>query len=125
MIPARRERFNREFSLLKYRSFTAQLARRTGVDIEFRLSETPCFFPPALLDNLAAVSQQLIAQLLSHPAYMRAADAVVPPEFTIPRSESRPTFVQVDFGLVATERGIEGRLVELQAFPSLYGFQLA
>jgi hypothetical protein len=33
--------------------------------------------------------------------------------------------MQVDFGLVATDTGLEGRLVELQAFPSLYGFQLA
>jgi hypothetical protein len=125
MIPVRRDRFNRDFSLLKYRSFIAQLARWTTVDIEFRLSETPCFFPPALIDGLVTVSQQLIAQLLGNPAYLRAADAVVPPEFKVAASERVPTFVQVDFGLVTTERGLEGRLVELQAFPSLYGFQLA
>ncbi len=125
MIPARRERFNREYSLLRYRNFTRQVARRTGVDIEFRLSETPGFFPAPLLDRLADVSQALIAQLLDNPAYRRAADLVVPSAFQVASGEARPTFIQVDFGLVRTDAGFEGRLVELQAFPSLYGFQLA
>src|SRR6185436_9932550 len=45
--------------------------------------------------------------------------------FRVARGEALPTCVQVDFGLVRTESGeIEGRLVELQAFPSLYGFQM-
>ncbi len=40
--------------------------------------------------------------------------------------EARPTFVQVDFGLVRRAAAASSRrLVELQAFPSLYGFQLA
>jgi len=125
MIPVWRERFNREFSVLRYRNFVRQLERRVGVAIEFRLSETPCFFPGVLLDRLVAVSQDLIGQLLGNPAYRRAADAIVPPAFRVASGEPLPTFLQVDFGLVATERGIEGRLVELQAFPSLYGFQVA
>ncbi len=125
MIPAWRERFNREFSLLRYRNFVRQVGRRAGVDIEFRLSETPCFFPAALLDQLAAVAGQIVDQLLGNAEYRRAADVIVPPEFRPAKSESIPTFMQVDFGLVATDGGFEGRLVELQAFPSLYGFQLA
>jgi hypothetical protein len=125
MIPARRERFNREFSLLKYRNFTRALARRTGVDIEFRLSETPCFFQASLLDRLVEVSQQLIRQLLSNAAYWEAARAIVPPEFRVTGGETLPTFLAIDFGLVKTDAGFEGRLVELQAFASLYGFQLA
>jgi hypothetical protein len=42
----------------------------------------------------------------------------------MPNGEKLPTFIQVDFGLVRLGDRIEGRLVELQAFPSLYGFQL-
>jgi hypothetical protein len=43
----------------------------------------------------------------------------------VANSESAPAFVQVDFGLVRDGHRVEGRLVELQAFPSLYGFQAA
>ena len=55
MIPARRERFNGSSPSVRYRSFTRAVGRRTGVDIEFRLSETPCFFPASLLDRLIDV----------------------------------------------------------------------
>ena len=49
-----------------------------------------------------------------------------PIAFTVPNAEALPTFLQVDFGLVRGPSGaIEPKLVELQAFASLYGFQLA
>jgi hypothetical protein len=51
---------------------------------------------------------------------------MVPERFRLARGEKFPTCVQVDFGLVRQPDGtVEGRLVELQAFPSLYGFQMA
>ena len=46
--------------------------------------------------------------------------------FKGPGAETLPTFLQVDFGLVRGADGsIQPKLVELQAFASLYGFQLA
>jgi len=125
MIPVRRDRFNQEFSLLRYRHFKSAVARRAGVDIEFRLCETPCFFPSSLMDQLVQVSQELVDQLFKNPDYLTAADEVVPPAFRVASGETRPTFLCVDLGLVKTDAGFEGRLVELQAFPSLFGFQLA
>ena len=48
----------------------------------------------------------------------------MPERFTGPNEDPVPRFLQVDFGLVRTpDGGIEPRLVELQAFASLYGFQ--
>ena len=123
MIPALRQRFNSEFSPERYAAFVAELEREAGVPIEFRLSETPCFVPASLMARIVAVAHELIGQLLGSPEYLAAAGAVVPPAFRLKASESWPTFVQVDFGLIETPAGIEGRLVELQAFPSLYGFQ--
>jgi hypothetical protein len=123
MIPAFRERFNREFTPARHAAFRAAVERQCGVGIDFMLSETPCFFPASLMARLVQTSQDLIAQLLGNPEYRRAADDEVPPPFRLQGGESRPTFVQVDFGLVRGADGIEGRLVELQAFPSLYGFQ--
>ena len=124
MIPGRRHAFNASYADERYRAFTAEISRRAGAPIEFRLSETPCFMPSGLFTELAAVADDLIRQLLDNPDYRRAADAVVPDRFRVSGSEDLPTFVQVDFGLVQTGGGLEGRLVELQAFPSLYGFQL-
>ena len=126
MIPALRARFNEQYSEARYHAFIEALTRRVGCPIEFRLSETPCFFPDALMQSLVDASQTMVAQLLGNTAYRRAADAMVPERFRLPRGEEFPTCVQVDFGLVQQPDGtVEGRLVELQAFPSLYGFQMA
>lgn len=125
MVPAFRARFNRQFSPLTYTAFLSDLNRRVRCPIEFRVSETPCFFPGSLMKSLADAAVSMTSSLLNDPVYLEAAAQVVPARFRVANSEALPTFVQVDFGLVRDGKSVEGRLVELQAFPSLYGFQLA
>ena len=124
MLPDLRRRFNASFTPERYRAFVADLERRCGSEIHFRVSETPCFFSHELMDRLASTGAELVHQLLNNPVYRRASDATIPPEFHAPREGDHPLFVQVDFGLVRRADGhIEPKLVELQAFASLYGFQ--
>lgn len=125
MVPACRARFDQQFSPLTYAAFLADLHKRARCSIDFRVSETPCFFPAPLMASLADAAVSMTQSLLDDPVYLDAANAVVPARFRVANSESLPTFVQVDFGLVKVGKTIEARLVELQAFPSLYGFQLA
>jgi hypothetical protein len=125
MIPALRQQFNATWTAARYERMLARLRDSTGGDIEFPISETPCFFPRTLVDDLANIGRDLIQQSM-HGEAARAAAAIVPARFRGASSEPHPTFLQVDFGLVRGESGrIEPRLVELQAFPSLYGFQMA
>jgi hypothetical protein len=71
------------------------------------------------------VGAELTRQALRGEA-ASAAERVVPDRFRGPNQGDVPVFVQVDFGLVRNHDGrIEPRLVELQAFPSLYAFQPA
>jgi len=123
LIPSYRQAFNAAFNADGHRRLLESLASAAGVPIEFPVSETPCFLPQSLLDDLESAAQSMIAQLVGNPEYLRAADAIVPGRFRMPNGERHPTFMQVDFGLVDVGGRIEGRLVELQAFPSLYGFQ--
>jgi hypothetical protein len=125
VLPTHRRRFDTQFSELSYSAFLADLGRRVRCPIEFRVSETPCFFAAPLMQSLADAAVAMTRQLLEDPVYLEAAAQVVPARFRTAQSESQPTFVQVDFGLVRDGKAIEARLVELQAFPSLYGFQLA
>jgi hypothetical protein len=126
MIPAHRRAFNAAWTDARYEALLAHLQRRTAGSIEFPVSETPCFFPTPLIDELAAIGGELIGQAMTGEAAAAAA-RVVPDQFRgAAGSEPHPTFVQVDFGLVrGVSGGIEPKLVELQAFPSLYGFQMA
>lgn len=126
MIPALRARWNEQYTEAGYRAYVDALIARVGCPIEFRICETPCFFPQALMQSLVDAAQTMVAQLLGDAEYRAAADAMVPERFRLAGGEDLPTCVQVDFGLVRQPDGrVEGRLVELQAFPSLYGFQMA
>jgi hypothetical protein len=125
VIPSLRARFNHAWTESRYTEFLRLLYDRVGVPIEFPVSETPCFFPRTFMDDLAEAGIELTHQALTGDA-AAAAERVVPDRFRGPNQGDVPQFVQVDFGLVRNESGaIEPRLVELQAFPSLYGFQIA
>ena len=123
MVPSLRARFNEGFKSGRYTEMMGDLTARVRCPIEFRVSETPCFFPGPLMESLVGASQAMLGSLLGDIAYRAVADDVVPARFRVAHSESAPTFVQVDFGLVREGNRVEGRLVELQAFPSLYAFQ--
>ena len=125
MIPALRKQFNASFTPEKYQTFLRRIDEACGTHVQFRLSETPCFFPHALLQRMAEYGKELIHQLVENPDYQAKSDASIPAEFRVPREPARPLFVQVDFGLVRNAEGeLQPKLVELQAFPSLYAYQV-
>jgi len=124
MIPSRRQAFNSKFRAEKYPELLSLLAQRCGMPIGFRVSETPCFLPAELLSRMASDGKELIRQLVDNPAYRARSDESIPPEFRVPNEAPHPMFVQVDFGLVRDAAGeLQPKLVELQAFPSLYAYQ--
>src|SRR5579859_2751392 len=124
MIPSLRKAFNDSFTPEKYQKFLRRIDDVCGTHVQFRLSETPCFFPKPLIDRMAADGAELIRQLVDNPAYLAKSDEAVPAEFKVPNEPRHPMFVQVDFGLVRDARGeVQPKLVELQAFPSLYAYQ--
>jgi hypothetical protein len=123
MIPDLRRAYNAAFTDQKYRAYQRRLAAEASTEIPFRLAETPVFLPPELRDAMVRASLEIFRQLGSPQVLLRSLDAV-PAEFDVPDCDAHPLFAQVDFA-IARERGkIVPRLIELQAFPSLYAFQL-
>ncbi len=101
-----------------------RMEKRCGVPIKFRLSETPCFLPKPLIDQMSSYGKELIHQLVDSSEYRAISSESIPPEFTVPGETAHPMFIQVDFGLVRDKQGeLRPKLVELQAFPSLYAYQ--
>jgi hypothetical protein len=126
MVPALRQEFNRNYTPEKYQHFLRSLDEASGTHIQFRVSETPCFVPRSLLDQMAEYGRDLVLQLTDSPEYHRISDATIPPQYNVPNETPLPMFVAVDFGVVRNASGeLEPKLVELQAFPSLYGYQAA
>ncbi|QHN03290.1 hypothetical protein FTO74_07870 [Granulicella sp. WH15] len=126
MIPALRERFNREqFSAERYARLLARLDQVTRSHVEFRVAETPCFFPIELLDGIAETGRVLTHQLIDSPEYLHRSEAAIPERYRVPNENpAHPHFMTIDFGLVCGEDGsLMPKLVELQAFPSVFGYQ--
>lgn len=125
MLPSLRQSFNASWLPEDYRAFLDALERRCGTQVKFRVSETPCFFPRSLIQQLAEAGAEMLEQLLGDADYRRASDATIPAEFNVPGEAPRPLFAAVDFGLIRTGSGaLQPRLVEIQGFPSLYCFQV-
>ena len=125
MIPSLRKQFNASFTSDKYQAFLRRIDDACGTHVQFRLSETPCFFPKSLLDRMAHDGEELIRQLVENREYLARSSASIPAEFRVANEPAHPMFVQVDFGLVrAANDELQPKLVELQAFPSLYAYQV-
>jgi hypothetical protein len=125
MIPALRQQFNSSFTPEKYARLLQLLEQGCHTPVQFRVSETPCFFPKSLLDKMATYGKELIEQLQT-PEYHKASSAAIPHEFNVPNETPHSMFIQVDFGLVRDSDGeLQPKLVELQGFPSLYAYQAA
>lgn len=124
MIPSYRRSFNASFTQEKYDHLRREMTARCGLEVPFALCETPCFFPSALVERLGEDGKALIHQLADNPEYRARSEASIPARFRVPNEAPHPMFIQVDFGLVRDAAGeLQPKLVELQAFPSLYAYQ--
>jgi hypothetical protein len=124
MIEPYRSDFNARFTEAKYAELLRVVAERTRSQIEFRIAETPCFFAPELMQRMVVAGEELTAQLLGNDDYLSASDAAIPEAFRVPNCDKHPHFMTVDFGLVRDANGeLQPKLVEMQAFPSIFGYQ--
>ena len=125
MLEPYRTAFNQCFTMGEYAELLRLLKERTRTEVEFRVCETPCFFAPELMQRLVRTGEELTAQLLGNEQYMRDSDAAIPAEYRVPGEDAHPHFMTVDFGLVRNAAGeLEPKLVEMQAFPSVFGYQV-
>jgi hypothetical protein len=125
MLEPYRTAFNECFTMGKYADLLRLLNERTRTHVEFRVCETPCFFPPELMQQLVRTGEELTAQLLGSERYMQDSEAAIPEEYRVAGENAHPHFMTVDFGLVRNAAGeLEPKLVEMQAFPSVFGYQI-
>jgi hypothetical protein len=92
--------------------------------VEFRLAETPVFVPRSFLTRMEETCDYVL-DLIADPSFMdRTRDAIPPDEWT-PGETARPQFVCFDFGVcISPDGSYEPKLIELQAFPTLFAFQV-
>jgi hypothetical protein len=124
MLQPYRDLFNSQYTSAGYNDLLARMNENTRSSIDFRVAETPCFFPRALMNELADTGAKLTHQLLDNPVYMQASEQAIPAQYRVPNDNPIPNFMTVDFGLIRNSDGfLQPKLVEMQAFPSIFGYQ--
>ena len=122
MIERLRRAFNGAWSEAAYEDLKAGLVAEAGCPISFRVCETPVFLRADLRDAMVAGALEIWEQLLT-PERLEHSKAAVPPAFDMPGTDAHPLFAQADFAIAREGDKLVPRLIELQGFPSLYGFQ--
>lgn len=122
MIPKYRTQFNEEFSAEKYQKVKELIKEKCGNEAAFRLSESPIFLTKDFWQKLGDASQSIISQIKEmSDGELRKA---IPANCNVPNDTQKPHFVAIDFGICQDNDGnVIPQLIELQAFPSLFGFQ--
>lgn len=123
MIPAQRQKYNQQFTQEKYENFMLELEKGYP-EIPFRVAETPVFVPKALKEKLIAAGEEII-NLIKQPHFKELTQKSIPADWNVPNENEQPHFLTFDFGICKNEAGeLTPMLIEMQGFPSLYGFQI-
>ena len=124
MVPALREAFNSAFTRERYDLFLADLNSRYPGAIEFRLAETPVFIPSSFSTQLLDACEYIV-DLILDPAFKELTERAIPANDRVPNENAHPHFLVFDFGVCDDGHGgWQPQLIEMQGFPSLYGFQV-
>jgi hypothetical protein len=123
MEPAIRSRFNADFTPDKYATLVRCVNETEKWPTDFRVSETPIFLTREFTDEVTRAANEIV-DLVRTPEFARHAASAIPEGLEVPGESAHPNFLVVDFGICAEGDRLVPRLIELQAFPSLFGFQL-
>ncbi len=123
MISKYREAFNSNYSNIKYKEFLAGL-QKGYPEIPFRVAETPVFIPADLQQKLTEAGEEIIS-LIKGNDFKNLTEHAIPIDWKVPSENDHPHFLTFDFGICKDDKGnLIPKLIEMQGFPSLYGFQL-
>ena len=123
MIPEIRKQINAEFTESRYNAFVHELDSTYKYPTDFRSAETPIFLTKDLKRQMMEACSDIVAQLQTVQFTQHALTAI-PAGLSVPNESSHPTFLQIDFGICKDSNGnFIPQLIELQGFPSLYGYQ--
>jgi hypothetical protein len=123
MDPNLRAAFNADFTPDKYAALTRCVNETEKWPADFRISETPIFFTRDFTEEITRAARQIVAATRG-PEFLQHAAAAVPKALEVPNESAHPNFLVIDFAICAEGERLVPRLIELQAFPSLFGFQL-
>jgi len=115
--------FNAAFTPEKYAALLRCVNKTEKWPADFRISETPIFLTREFTDEVVRAAHEIV-DLTRTPEFARYAANAIPEGLEVPNESPRTNFLVVDFAICTEGDRFVPKLIELQAFPSLFGFQL-
>ncbi len=124
MIPELRNKFNAAYTDEAYCALQSRLCDESGTAVEFRIAESPVFVQQSFLEEIAEEGKALALRLIADKEYLAVARRAIPAGYCVAGETARPHFLTADFALIREANGaLAPRLVEIQAFPSVFAYQ--
>ncbi|MBX3242205.1 MAG: hypothetical protein KIT80_14540 [Chitinophagaceae bacterium] len=124
MVSDLRKTFNSEFTVEKYENFLRDLKSLHPGAIEFRVAETPIFADRDFKKKVLDACESII-DIITEPGFKELTERGIPGGERVKNESSHCQMIVFDFGIcVNKENELEPQLIEMQGFPSLYGFQV-
>ncbi|MBP6687327.1 MAG: hypothetical protein KA160_05670, partial [Lacibacter sp.] len=124
MVPSIRKAFNSSFTVEKYETFLQDLHSRYPGDIEFRISETPVFVDHLFKQKIIDACESIV-DVICNENFLKITERSIPEGEHVPNENKQSHMIAFDFGVCINEEGeLEPQLIEMQGFPTLFGFQV-
>ncbi|HKR05050.1 MAG TPA: hypothetical protein VJY62_10470 [Bacteroidia bacterium] len=123
MVPEIRKKYNSIFTEEKFHDFLKDMNAEFNYTIPFRVAESPVFIPKEFKHKINEACDGIISFLMRDD-FKKVSEKAIPAHLNVPNESEHTLFLAIDFGVCKDENGeINPQLIELQGFPSLFGWQ--
>lgn len=124
MVALMRKWFNENFTAEKYKAYLEKLNAIHPGGLDFRVAETPVFVDKAFTSKMISACESIVDVITQYNFKSLTAHSV-PHDIKVPGENDHSHFIAFDFGICENAAGeLEPQLIEMQGFPTLFGFQV-
>ncbi len=118
-----RTTFNKNFTEEKYQAYMKEIEAISPGALDFRNAETPLFIPKDFTKKMLDACEDIIDVIVA-PNFTTLTERSIPAGVRVAGHEGHAQMIVFDFGICEDGKGgFEPQLIEMQGFPTLYGFQ--
>lgn len=124
MVSSWRTSFNQQFTKERYEAFLNDLHSGYPGAIEFRVAETPILANKNFKQKVLDACERIVDRILE-PDFKTITERSIPPAERVPNETPFAHMIAFDFGICENQqKDLEPQLIEMQGFPTLFGFQV-
>ena len=123
MIEQVRKHFNDTFNIASYHEMLNEMEQEFPNALDFRVAESPVFINKKIANQMIETCEFII-EFIKDPKFNSITENAIPPNERVMNENKHTHFIAFDFGICENKDGeLYPALVEMQGFPTLFGFQ--